>query len=80
MAEAESVATQWSPDPYQRFVDLAWRRIVECTAHDSVTGCGVDETAAQVAARLAEATQAGPSATGLSGRWPAGRRQGRWSW
>ena len=59
MAEAESVATQWSPDLYQRFVDLAWRRIVECTAHDSVTGCGVDETAAQVAARLAEATQIG---------------------
>ncbi|MGH8825776.1 MAG: alpha-mannosidase [Jiangellaceae bacterium] len=59
MADAESVAAQWSQDPYQRFVDLAWRRIVECTAHDSVTGCGVDETAAQVAARLAEATQIG---------------------
>jgi mannosylglycerate hydrolase len=53
------VAAQWSADPYRRFVDLAWRRIVECSAHDSVTGCGVDETAAQVAARLAEATQIG---------------------
>ena len=52
MAQAESVAAQWSADPYRSFVDLAWRRIVECTAHDSVTGCGVDETATQVAARL----------------------------
>ena len=59
MAEAECVAAQWSADPYLQFVDLAWRKIVECTAHDSVTGCGVDETAAQVAARLAEATQIG---------------------
>jgi alpha-mannosidase len=59
MAQAESVAAQWSADPYRGFVDMAWRRIVECTAHDSVTGCGVDETAAQVAARLAEATQIG---------------------
>ena len=59
MAEAENVAAQWSADPYQQFVDLAWRKIVECTAHDSVTGCGVDESAAQVAARLAEATQIG---------------------
>jgi alpha-mannosidase len=59
IAEAEHVAAQWSADPYQQFVDLAWRKIVECTAHDSVTGCGVDETAAQVGARLAEATQVG---------------------
>jgi alpha-mannosidase len=59
MAQAESVAAQWSADPYRGFVDLAWRRIVESSAHDSVTGCGVDETATQVAARLAEATQIG---------------------
>jgi len=59
MAQAESVAAQWSADPYRPFVDMAWRRIVECSAHDSVTGCGVDETAAQVAARLGEATQIG---------------------
>ena len=59
MAQAESVAAQWSADPYRSFVNLGWRRIVECTAHDSVTGCGVDETATQVAARLAEATQIG---------------------
>ena len=59
MAQAESVAAQWSATEYGAFLDMAWRRIIECTAHDSVTGCGVDETAVQVAARLAEATQIG---------------------
>lgn len=36
----------------QSFLDTAWYRIVESTAHDSVTGCGVDETAEQVQTRL----------------------------
>lgn len=36
-------------------LDLAWRRVIESTAHDSVTGCGVDATADQVTARLESA-------------------------
>ncbi|MET8769390.1 alpha-mannosidase [Streptomyces sp. NPDC004658] len=39
------------------FLTLAWRKIVESTAHDSVVGSGTDETCDQVAARLAEAAQ-----------------------
>ena len=36
-----------------RLLELAWQRLVQCSCHDSVTGCGVDETAVQVAARIA---------------------------
>ena len=48
-------ATAW-PAP---FLDLAWRRLVECSGHDSITGCGADAVADQVAVRLAEASQLG---------------------
>jgi len=41
------------------FLDLAWRRLVECSGHDSITGCGADAVADQVAVRLAEASQLG---------------------
>jgi mannosylglycerate hydrolase len=41
------------------FLELAWRRLVDSSGHDSITGCGADATAAQVAARLAEAAQLG---------------------
>jgi mannosylglycerate hydrolase len=54
-ADAERLAAQWSDARFAPYLDLAWRRIIESSAHDSVTGCGVDETAEQVAARLAEA-------------------------
>jgi mannosylglycerate hydrolase len=37
------------------FLQLAWRKTVESSAHDSVVGSGTDETVEQVAARLAEA-------------------------
>ena len=66
MAEAELVLTQaerlaalYSAEDHRSFFDLAWYRVVESTAHDSITGCGVDETADQVAARLASAAQIG---------------------
>nr|WTB10958.1 alpha-mannosidase [Streptomyces antimycoticus] len=39
------------------FLTLAWHKIIESTAHDSVVGSGTDETCDQVAARLAEAAQ-----------------------
>jgi mannosylglycerate hydrolase len=41
------------------FLDLAWRRLVDSSCHDSVTGCGVDATADQVAARIGEAGDLG---------------------
>ena len=43
----------------QRFLDMAWWRLVDASGHDSVTGCGVDETAVQVFARISEAEQLG---------------------
>jgi mannosylglycerate hydrolase len=41
------------------FLELAWSRLVECSGHDSITGCGADAVAEQVAVRLAEATELG---------------------
>ncbi|GAA2139976.1 glycoside hydrolase family 38 N-terminal domain-containing protein [Actinomadura napierensis] len=56
---AEPLAALWYTGDAQRFLDLAWRRLIEVSCHDSVTGCGSDETAEQVAARMAEAEQLG---------------------
>ncbi|HEU4396678.1 MAG TPA: alpha-mannosidase [Actinomycetota bacterium] len=65
--------TTW-PAP---FLDLAWRRLVECSGHDSITGCGADAVADQVAVRLAEASQLGEglaerAAAEVAGRVPRG--------
>jgi mannosylglycerate hydrolase len=56
---AEPLATLWGGDWPGRFLDMAWWRLVDASGHDSVTGCGVDDTAQQVAARIAEAEQLG---------------------
>ncbi|MEV0665558.1 alpha-mannosidase [Actinomadura luteofluorescens] len=56
---AEPLTALWYSGDAQRFLDLAWRRLIEVSCHDSVTGCGSDETAEQVAARMAEAEQLG---------------------
>ncbi|WP_207400560.1 alpha-mannosidase [Actinomadura roseirufa] len=56
---AEPLAALWYGGDARFHLDLAWRRIIEASCHDSVTGCGSDETAAQVAARTAEAEQLG---------------------
>lgn len=56
---AEPLAALWFSGSPQRFLDMAWRRLIEVSCHDSVTGCGCDETAEQVAARMAEAEQIG---------------------
>ncbi|GGO70526.1 glycoside hydrolase family 38 C-terminal domain-containing protein [Nonomuraea cavernae] len=56
---AEPLATLWGGDWPGRFLDMAWWRLVDASGHDSVTGCGVDETAQQVAARIAEAEHLG---------------------
>ncbi|WP_043634821.1 glycoside hydrolase family 38 C-terminal domain-containing protein [Nonomuraea candida] len=56
---AEPLAAVWGDEWPGRFLDMAWWRLVDASGHDSVTGCGVDETAQQVAARIAEAEQLG---------------------
>ena len=40
-------------------LQLAWRRVIENSAHDSICGCSVDAVAAQVLTRFAEAEQLG---------------------
>ena len=74
---AEPWAALWSPQWPQAYLDLAWSRLVDSSCHDSVTGCGVDETALQVAARIAEGEQAGQAVRDravavLAGRVPSG--------
>ncbi|MBF8185878.1 alpha-mannosidase [Nonomuraea sp. K274] len=56
---AEPLATLWGAEWPRRFLDMAWWRLVDASGHDSVTGCGVDDTAQQVAARIAEAEHLG---------------------
>jgi mannosylglycerate hydrolase len=41
------------------FLELGWRRLVESSGHDSITGCGADAVADHVAVRLGEAAQLG---------------------
>jgi alpha-mannosidase len=53
--------------PIQGFLDMAWTRLIDASCHDSVTGCGCDETAQQVDARLAEADQLGRAVCDLVG-------------
>ena len=39
------------------FLDLAWRRVLENAAHDSICACSADDVTAQVLVRYAEAEQ-----------------------
>lgn len=55
---AERMNALWSRRDDSPFLSLAWHKIIESTAHDSVVGSGTDETCDQVEARLAEAAQA----------------------
>lgn len=59
------------------FFERGWGLIVESTAHDSVTGCGVDSTADEVETRLRVATQTADgvidiTAPGLANHAPVG--------
>ncbi|MFD4504373.1 alpha-mannosidase [Streptomyces sp. NPDC058457] len=54
---AERMNALWSGRDDANFLALAWHKVIESTAHDSVVGSGTDETCDQVAARLAEAAQ-----------------------
>jgi alpha-mannosidase len=58
---AEPLAALWGlpgangwPEVYLR---LAWRRVIENSAHDSICGCSLDSVVAQVLVRFAEAEQ-----------------------
>lgn len=55
--DAERLAASHSERDFSPFLDAAWRKVIESSAHDSVVGSGTDETVTQVAARLAEAGQ-----------------------
>ncbi|HEV7605589.1 MAG TPA: hypothetical protein VGO15_11510, partial [Candidatus Limnocylindrales bacterium] len=43
----------------ERLLELAWRRVVDNSAHDSICGCSHDSVVAQVLSRFAEAEQIG---------------------
>jgi alpha-mannosidase len=60
-----------------RLLELAWRRLIENSAHDSICGCSHDEVVAQVIGRYAEADQIGSGLVatvlrGIASRVPAG--------
>ncbi len=65
---AEPPAALWLDETAQRFLEMAWHRLIEVSCHDSVTGCGCDETAQQVAARIAEAEQLGLAVRDMVGK------------
>ena len=44
-------------------LDLAWRKLVDCSAHDSICGCSADAVVDQVLVRLAEAVQLADTVT-----------------
>ena len=46
------------------FLGLAWRRVIENSAHDSICGCSADSVSAQVLVRFAEAEQLGRDLAG----------------
>ena len=59
------------------FLRLAWRKVIENSAHDSICGCSVDPVVDQVLVRFAEAEQIGSTlarraALGRSGSVPRG--------
>ena len=51
-----------------RLLELAWRRVVDNSAHDSICGCSHDAVVTQVLTRFAEAEQLGRGVLGATGR------------
>jgi mannosylglycerate hydrolase len=70
---AERMNALWSGRDDSPFLSLAWHKIIESTAHDSVVGSGTDETCDQVDARLAEAAQAARAVRDAALAEPAAR-------
>jgi alpha-mannosidase len=54
---AEPLQALYSEHWPEGMLDLAWRRVLENAAHDSICGCSADEVSAQVLVRYAEAEQ-----------------------
>jgi alpha-mannosidase len=56
---AEPLTALWAPDTAwpEAYLRLAWRRVIENSAHDSICGCSVDAVVDQVLVRFAEAEQ-----------------------
>ncbi|HEY5486268.1 MAG TPA: hypothetical protein VIK06_01350 [Candidatus Limnocylindrales bacterium] len=52
----------------ERLLELAWRRVVDNSAHDSICGCSHDAVVAQVLIRFAEAEQLGRGIVNTTGR------------
>lgn len=50
--EAERLSATHTTADFEPYLGMAWRRIIESSAHDSVVGSGTDETVQQVDARL----------------------------
>lgn len=64
----------------QRLLDLAWRRVVDSSAHDSICGCSHDAVVAQVLTRFAEAEQIALGIVAAAGRRiAAGVQVGSWA-
>jgi alpha-mannosidase len=73
---AERMNALWSREDDTPFLSLAWHKIIESTAHDSVVGSGTDETCDQVEARLAEAAQTARAVRDAALAEPAARVPG----
>jgi mannosylglycerate hydrolase len=56
---AEPLAALWSDDWPDDLLRIAWRKVIENSAHDSISGCSADSVVAQVITRYAEAEQIG---------------------
>ncbi len=52
----------------ERLLELAWRRVVDNSAHASICGCSHDAVVAQVLTRFAEAEQLGRGIVNATGR------------
>ena len=77
---AEPLAALHGAEWPERYLELAARRIVENSAHDSICACSLDPVVAQVLVRFAEASQiaAGLAAATL-GSWATGLERGAWA-
>ncbi|MEO5918296.1 MAG: alpha-mannosidase [Candidatus Limnocylindrales bacterium] len=65
---AEPLASLYTPQWPERLLDLAWRRVVDNSAHDSICGCSHDAVGRQVLVRFAEAEQIAAGIVATAGR------------
>jgi hypothetical protein len=60
---AEPLQALYGGDWPEAFLQIAWSRMFQNSAHDSICGCSADEVSAQVLVRYAEAEQIGRELT-----------------